>query len=70
MVVIGYVNTKEVRPHMLVKERSSKLILSATNMVLAVYSYQYSILTSDKEGQYNAQRDTNAGLKMVISVRR
>ncbi len=52
MVVIGYVNTKEVMPHMLDKERSSKLILSATNMVLAVFSYQYSILTSDKEGQY------------------
>ena len=35
------------------KERSSKLILSATNMVLAeIFSYQYSILTSDKEGQY------------------
>ncbi|MDP9287751.1 MAG: hypothetical protein M3P08_06075 [Thermoproteota archaeon] len=72
MVVIGYVNTKEVMPHMLDKERSSKLILSTTNMVLAVvaadtvvqsiilisiFSYQYSILTSDKEGQRRTQRD-------------
>lgn len=58
MVVIGYVNTKEVMPHMLDKERSSKLILSATNMVLAVFSYQYSILTSDKEGQYQRPKET------------
>jgi hypothetical protein len=68
VAVVGYVNT-EVMPHMLDKERSSKLILSTTDMDLAVvalahsiiliplFSYQYSILTCERMVENNRERE-------------